>query len=242
MPPIIPFIPAIIGGVSSVVGGALAGRKGSEEKSAASAAAAQANVQASASREGLALGRKFGPEAFRTFRRGARETGTAVDYWRRILSGREGAAATFGPEINQIISSFRGAREAGRTLNPRGGGGSAFTRRIDEEVIPGQISGLLASARPMAAREIGGIGTNLMQSGITGLGTTGQLFGQGQGAAGPLLQYGVANRGQNYQFGQDIGGTIMDIIRQIPSIGGTPNISHLAGPIQPLPIGMGRGL
>ncbi len=240
MPFLAPFVPALIGAGASIGGGLLAGRKSSEEKEAAKAAATQAGIQTQASREALGLGRAFAPETVGAFRRGARTTGQAVDYWRRILSGRTGAAAALSPEINQIVQSFRGARQASRALSPRGGGSSALTRRIDEEVIPGQISGLLATARPGAARELSTLGTNLMSSGLTGLGTVGQLFGQGTGAGAPLLQYGPQDRRQQFEAGTAIGANIMDIIKMIPGIGGSPNISHLAGPIQPLPIGMGR--
>jgi hypothetical protein len=204
MAPIIPFIPSIIGGVGSAVGGWLGGRKGKEEKAAEAALAEQAGVQTEAMREGLGLGKKLAPMATSAFRRGIGTTQGAVDYWRRILSGKTGATEMLAPEINQIINSYRQARIAGRTLNPRGAGATEFTRRIDEEIVPGQISGLLATARPEAAAQLGTLGPNLASLGLTGLGTTGQLFGQGAGAGSALLQYGAQNRQQGWQFGQDL--------------------------------------
>jgi hypothetical protein len=208
MPPLAPFAPAIIGGIGSAVGGWLGGRKGKAEKAAEAALAEQAGVQTEAMREGLALGKKLGPMGMSAFRRGVGTTQGAVDYWRRILSGKTGATEVLAPEINQIINSYRQARIAGRTLNPRGSGASEFTRRIDEEIVPGQISGLLATARPAAARDLGTTGANLAQLGLTGLGTTGQLFGQGSGAGASLLQYGAVNRQQGWQFGRDLAGLL----------------------------------
>jgi len=196
--------------------GGLFGGPSKEEKEVMRAQAEQARLQSSGMREGLGLGRKFAPMALRTFGRGARATSSAVDYWRRILSGRTGAAAVFAPEINQIIQSYQGARQAGRTLNPRGGGSSALTRRIDEEVIPGQISGLLATARPAAAQQVGELGTNLMQMGGGGVGTAGGLFGMGTGAGTGVLQYGPVQRKQQIEFGEKIGSMIEPILREIP--------------------------
>lgn len=204
MAPIIPFIPSIIGGVGSAVGGWLGGRKSKEEKTVEAAQAEQAGVQTEAMREGLGLGKKLAPMATSAFRRGVGTTQGAVDYWRRILSGKTGATQVLAPEINQIINSYRQARIAGRTLNPRGAGATEFTRRIDEEIVPGQISGLLSTARPEAAAQLGTLGPNLASLGLTGLGTTGQLFGQGSGAGSSLLQYGAVNRKQGWEFGQDL--------------------------------------
>ena len=212
-------MPVPIGPLISLGGallGGLFGGPSKEEKEIMRAQAEQARLQSSGMREGLGFGRKFAPMALRTFQRGAQATQGAVDYWRRILSGRTGAAAALSPEINQIVQSYRGARQAGRTLNPRGGGSSALTRRIDEEVIPGQISGLLATARPTAAREIGTLGTNLLQSGVGAVGTTGQMFGLGSGAGSSVLQYGPEQRKQQISFGEKIGSMIEPILREIP--------------------------
>jgi hypothetical protein len=137
--------------------------------------------------------------------------GGALDYWRRILSGREGAASVMGPQINQIINSYRQARIAGRTLNPRGGGSSEMTRRIDEEVIPGQISGLLASARPMAAQQVGALGGDMTQLGFGGMGTTSGLLNLGSGAGTGVLQYGLGRAQQQSDLGRDLGRNLLSL-------------------------------
>lgn len=206
-----PFAPQIIGGIGSAVGGWLGGRKSATEKRAEQSLAEQGELQTEGMRRGLALGGKLAPMATSAFRKGIGTTQGAVDYWRRILSGKTGATEVLAPEINQIINSYRQARIAGRTLNPRGAGATEFTRRIDEEIVPGQISGLLATARPAAARDLGTTGVNLAQLGLTGLGTSAQLFGQGTGAGAPLLQYGTQNRQQGWQFGKDLAGLLEPI-------------------------------
>lgn len=215
MAPIIPFIPHIIGAAGSAVGGWLGGRKSKEEKSVESAQAEQAGVQTDAMKRAIGLSGEISPMALRTFRRGAGAAGGAVDYWRRILSGKTGASEVLSPEINQIINSYRNARISSRTLNPRGAGTTELTRRIDEELVPGQISGLLASARPAAARDLGTTGTNLLQSGIGALGTAGQLLGQGAGAGTGLLQYGAVNRKQGFDFGTQLAGLLAPLAKII---------------------------
>lgn len=250
---IAPFLPAIGGAIGSLFGGrgkeiggaagtagagivgGLLARPSGEEKAVTREQALQAGLQTEGMRRALGFGRELAPLALRTFREGTGATGGAIDYWRRILSGRTGAAAALSPEINQIINSYRQARIASRGLAPRGGGASALTRRIDEEVLPGQIAGLLATARPVAAEQLGGLGFQLGQLGTTGMTTAGQLFGRGTGAGGALLQYGPNVRQQQFDFGTRMASMLDPLINILfPDKGGG------AGTIPPPTIPPGR--
>jgi hypothetical protein len=210
MPPIIPFIPALIGAGASI-GSAILGRPGQEEKDVMTAQAEQAQLQTEAARKGIGFAEELQPLSMNLLRRGQGAMGGALDYWRRILSGRESATSVMGPQINQILNSYRQARISGRTLNPRGGGGSEFTRRLDEEVIPGQISGLLASARPMAAQQVGALGGDMSQLGFGGMGTASGLLNLGTGAGTGVLQYGLGRAQQQSDLGRDLGRNLLSL-------------------------------
>lgn len=227
--------------LGGVLLGGLFGRKSREEKEAERASAEQARLQTTGMREAIGLGREFAPAAGRLMRMGGRAISPAVDYWQRILSGRTPAVAALAPEINQIIESYRAARTAGRAISPRGalGGTSALTRHVDEALVPGQIAGLLATARPAAAGQLGTLGTNLLGRGIESMQTVGQLFGRGAGAGAALLQYGPQSRRQATEFGEKLGGALEPIIRSIPwgeifgrtTPTGTPTPPKTGGPV-----------
>ena len=221
MPFLAPFIPALIGVGGSIGAGYLASRKSREEKQALASQTRLAQLEEQAAERGFERSQEISPFTDRFLSRGSQGMGGAMDYWSRILSGRESASSLLSPEINQIIESYRGARTASRTLNPRGGGGSALTRRIDEEVIPGQIGGLLATARPRAASEMATLGTNMASLGrdLGGV-ETGLLRGVSPGAAGGLLNYGLNRRAQQFNIGSSVGRSIFDIIRMTRGGGG----------------------
>lgn len=244
MPFIAPIIGASLIGAGATVGSTLLARhKGGTEKAVLAAQAEQAQAQAEAARKGIGFAEEMQPISMRLLRRGQGALGGALDYWRRILSGREGAASALGPEINQILNQFQQARVAGRTLQPRGGGATALTRRIDEEVVPGQIAGLLATARPAAAQQIGALGGDITQLGLGGMGTTSGLLNLGTGAGTGALQYGLGRQGLMMEAGRGLGRNILDIMR-LGREGGGGGISSIPGSsfIPQLPIGMGRGL
>lgn len=216
-----PFIPALVAGGTSLLGGWLAGRKSKEEKRALAA-------QGEAIQSGQAIQEELQPFRMDFLRRGQGAMGGALDYWRRILSGRDEATSLLSPEIRQITEGYRGARTASRTLNPRGGGTSAMTRRIEEEAIPGQIGGLLATARPQAAGEVATLGTNMSEigRGLAGV-ESGLLGGVGAGSTN-LLNYGLRRTAQQYDIGSGIGKSLFQFM-QMFNKGGTPNISNAPG-------------
>lgn len=222
MPFLVPFIAPMILGGGTAAAGYLANRKTSEEKLAYSAQARLSELEALAASRGFERSKDIAPFTDRFLTQGVQGTGDAMGYWGKILSGRESASSLLAPEINQINTSYDAARTASRTLNPRGGGASAFTRQIDEGVRPGQISGLLATARPRAASELGVLGVN-----STSLGTnlasveTGLLRGVSPGASANLLDYGLRNRGQQFDMGSSVGGSIFDIFKMFQKGGGT---------------------
>ncbi len=220
MPFLAPFVPAMIGAAGSIGAGILGSRQSGSTKRALRSQEKLMGVQTEAAQQGLDYSRDFQPFAMNFLKGGQEGLGGAMDYWRRILSGRDSATSLLSPEINQITQGYRGAREASRTLNPRGGGSSAMTRRIDEEVIPGQIGGLLATARPTAASNVAGIGESMANIGLN----TGNLMGNflrgtGQGAGEGILNYGLNKGAEDRLRGEGIGKGIFEILKLF-NIGG----------------------
>jgi len=216
-----PFIPALIGAGGSVGAGLLAGRKSKEEREALSAQTRLAQLEELASSRGFERSKEITPFTNRFLTRGSQGMGSSMDYWSKILSGRESASSLLSPEINQITDNFSAAREASRTLNPRGGGSSAFTREIDEAVVPGQIGGLLATARPRAASEMGALGTNMSSLGRDLASVeTGLLRGVSPGSAGSLLNYGLNRRAQDLDIGSTIGRSLFQFMQMFQGGGG----------------------
>jgi len=209
MPFLAPLAAPLIMGGASIGSGLLAGRRSGEEKRALASQSRLTDIQTKAAGEGLDYARQFQPFAMDFLRRGGSGLGGAMDYWRRILSGRDQATSLLSPEISQITEGYRGARESSRTLNPRGGGSSAFTRNIDEAVIPGQIGNLLATARPQAASNVGSIGEALLQlANSTGTTAGNFLRGTGGGAGQGILNYGLNRTGQQYDIGSGVGSVL----------------------------------
>ncbi len=217
-----PFLAPLAMAGGSLAGGWLAGRQSGSERRALAAQEKLTGIQTESAQQGLDYARDFQPFAMNFMKRGQEGLGGAMDYWRRILSGRDQATSLLSPEINQITEGFRSARTASRTLNPRGGGSSAFTRRIDEEVIPGQIGGLLATARPTAASNVAGIGESMASLGVnTGNLMGNYLRGTGQGAGQGILNYGLNRTAQQYTIGQGIGSSMFDLLKMfIPGSSG----------------------
>ncbi len=216
-----PFLAPLAMAGGSALGGWLASRQSGSTKRALAGQERLAGVQTEAAQQGLDYARDFQPFAMNFLKKGGEGLGGAMDYWRRILSGRDQATSLLAPEISQITQGFRGARESSRTLNPRGGGSSAMTRRIDEEVVPGQIGGLLATARPTAATNVAGIGESMASLGVnTGNLMGNYLRGTGQGAGQGILNYGLNRTAQQYQQGQGIGSSIFEFMKLFGMGGG----------------------
>lgn len=224
--------------------GWLGNRKSGAEKRALS-------TNEEAARRGIEMQEELQPLRMDYLQKGQGAMGGALDYWSKILSGRESATSLLSPEINQITQGYRGARTASRTLNPRGGGGStALTRRIEEEAIPGQIGGLLATARPRAAGEVSTLGTNMSQIGSSLAGVESGLLGGAGATSGNLLNYGLRDRAQQYEMGSGIGRSVFDIYKYfnkgkggggIPGLGTNPSGNTSYSFLSPGPTSGGSG-
>ncbi len=227
MPFLIPFAAPLIMGGASVAGGYLASRKSKEEKEALSAQTRLAQLEELASSRGFERSKEITPFTNRFLSGGAQGLESSMGYWNKLLSGRESASSLLSPEINQIVNNYGAARTASRTLNPRGGGSSALTREIDEAVVPGQIGGLLATARPQAAQQIATLGSNMSSQGSSLASVeTGLLRGVAPGSSSSLLDYGLRNRGQQFDIGSSVGGSLFEIFKMFNK-GGTPQIPSL---------------
>lgn len=115
-------------------------------------------------------------------------TGTAMDYWTKILSGNPAAImSVMSPEVQAAIAQYKGAQTQADTFAPRGGGRSSLMAQLPFQRA-GTVSNIISQARPMAA-------TNLAQTGL-GMG------GLGANLLNMTMQGQLQRRGQNNQQSQ----------------------------------------
>jgi hypothetical protein len=102
-------------------------------------------------------------------------TGTAMDYWSKILSGNPAAImSVMSPEVQAVQGQYRGAQQQANMFAPRGGGRSAMMAQLPMQQA-GTIGNIISQARPMAASNLaqtglgmGGIGANLLSMTMQG--------------------------------------------------------------------------
>ena len=115
-------------------------------------------------------------------------TGTAMDYWSKILSGNPAAImSVMSPEVQAANAQYKGAQTQADMFAPRGGGRSQMMAQLPMQRA-GTVSNIISQARPMAA-------TNLAQTGL-GMG------GLGANLLNMTMQGQMARRGQNIQQDQ----------------------------------------
>lgn len=122
MPFLAPFVPAIIGGASSILGGLFGGKK------AQSAVSSQAPIE-SAAEQALAgsatrtsqAGAGFLNASPGTFTSGTNALNTSKGFWQSILQGGPSATAILGPEIGRTNATYDNALSALRSTAPRSG-------------------------------------------------------------------------------------------------------------------------
>jgi hypothetical protein len=140
---------------------------------------------------------------------GMQNVSGASNYWRTLLNGSRPAMAqaTAAPRA-AITEQYRGAERGLERSGVRGGVGDLARAELSRDRA-GKIAGLTTGVQPMAAEQLGGLGTTL-----TGQGTA-ALIGGGRTWA-DLLNAGANNRMFGQQVGSQtasgIGGGIWDLL------------------------------
>lgn len=155
------------------------------------------------------------------YQQAGQNLGAASNYYRNILSSRQGARESLAPEMTTALDFYRGAeRKTRRTM--QGGSRDYALAELDRQKV-GQLAGMLPAARRGAAEgalNVGGaygdIGSNLLYGGS-------QLTGQGLNAASTAayINSGLFNqasqiREQEGEGGKAWGGILYDIAKTIP--------------------------
>lgn len=141
----------------------------------------------------------------------------ANNYWSSILAGNKGeATSALAPEANRISDGYREAARTSAALMPRGGPTPDF---LAQQPFQQQrdISTLFQQARPQAAEQLSGSGSNLLANAINAI--------YGSTAAGrDVLNYESDRRTRDREAGASIGKTIYDIFYPAQGQGGLASV------------------
>lgn len=134
---------------------------------------------------------------------GQADLGQSANYWQKLLGGdRSSMMSALSPEISSITGQADQARKQQSAMGTARGGGTNAGDQQQQQQEQGQISNLIAGARPQAAQQMQSIGGQELSN-------ASNLLGLGTNAAGSLTNaatnsYGTT-AGQSAQQGQAIG-------------------------------------
>ena len=140
-----------------------------------------------------------------------------VDYWSSILSGdRSRATSAMGPEISRIGEGYQAAGQTSAALNPRGGPTPDF---LSQQPYNQQrdISTMFQQARPDAAKNLAGTGSNLLANSINALYSS-------TAAGRDILNFEDARRKRDREAGSGIGKTTYDLFYPANGQGGLASV------------------
>lgn len=90
---------------------------------------------------------------------GQSDLGSSSSYWGKLLNGdRSSITSALQPEISSITGQGDAARRQASALGTSRGGGTNAANQQSQTAEQGQISNLIAGARPQAAQQLQGIG------------------------------------------------------------------------------------
>lgn len=142
-----------------------------------------------------------------------------IDYWSKILRGDQGAVTSaLSPEISRINSGY----EAGRRqleMMPRGGGRSELLSQLPFQQAR-DVQTLTQQARPLAAQQLFGAGTQQQQTGSNLMtGSVNQINAATQ-VGRELLQQQALQRERDIETGRSIAQPIFDWFNNMGGKGG----------------------
>ena len=223
--PLIPFIPEIIQGAGTAIG-AVQGIKGAKKAGQSEAASQAQSSLFDLSKQFQTQAGAIQPTAQGYLDQSRSAFDSATNFWAPLLKGGAGATSVLAPDIARTNAQYDQALQTQQQLNPRGGPGSAFLAQ-QPYAKAAQIGGMYSSLRPQAANAMSQIGGQTGALGVNSLYAMLNALQGATGASGTLLNADVANRyanmsntGQQLGIGQILGGSIFDLLKQIPGLGG----------------------
>ena len=214
MPFIVPFLPAIAGGVGSLLGSKLSGGSGGVPNAKGLLADQTASIK-----QGRDLASGLQPQAQSLLSGATQSYSPVANYWSSLLGGnRTSAMSALQPEVSRINEGYNQNLQAAGNLMPRGGGRSALLSQAPYERTR-DITNLLQTSRPQAAQ-------GLLQTGQAQGNQSQGLYslilnalGGSQSGTSSLLNYDLQDRDIQYRKGKELGGTLFDLLQKIPSMG-----------------------
>jgi len=224
--PLIPFIPQIIQGVGTAIGigqGIKGGKKAGQSDAASQAMTGLGDI----SKQFQQYSGQIQPTAQGYLDQSKSAFDSATNFWAPLLKGGAGATSVLAPDIARTNAQYDQALQTQQQLNPRGGPGSAFLAQ-QPYAKAAQIGSLYSSLRPQAATAMSQIGGQTGALGVNSLYAMLNALQGATGASGTLLGADVSNRyanmqntGQQMGIGSMIGGSLFDLLKQIPGLGGS---------------------
>ncbi len=135
---------------------------------------------------------------------------SALNYWQTLLSGNRAAMsqATAGPTA-QITDQYRGAERSLERSGVRGGVRDLAKAEMSRDRV-GSIAGLTTGVQPMAANQLGDLGSRFAQLGTASSATSGNIWAN-------LLGSGFENRKYGREEGGKLGGSIGSLLFDVLS-------------------------
>ena len=227
-----PFIPAIAGGLSSILGSKLGGGSGglTGKSTGGLDTSGLLNEQVAGMRQTRNTASNLMPAANDLLQQSSRSFSPVISHYSGLLSGDRGRATSeLAPDINRINQSYNNQLQTSSALMPRGGGRSAllseapYARQRDISTLMQGARGTGAQGLLQAGTAAGGQGSNLISSILSG------LAGASSGGSN-LLNYDLQAKAQqsqrNQQLGQQIYGILGPLLGKIPGLlGGGKDIN-----------------
>lgn len=184
--------PLLVAQLGAGIAGGLLGRAGARQRTAEEKTAI--NDILGANQLGFRRAEGLGGVADDFLSTGRESYQPAIDYWSKLLSGdRQTINEAVGPETTRIAQNYEGAKTAATQFAPMGGGRSQLLAEIPFQ-RGRDISALISSLRPEAAKQLSAIAQQLSAMGLDAEQIINSIMsGIGERGRG-LLGYGMDER------------------------------------------------
>jgi hypothetical protein len=211
--PVIPFIPAIIGGVSSIVGGKMA-TSAAQQRSPEEQVGLQGAQQAGSALTGM--GKTLFGTGTGMVAEGQSTLAQPTGFYRKLLTGSRALMSQAISQPRAAISDvYRGAERGLEQGGVRGAQRDVARGELSRQKA-GQIGSLITGVQPGAAAALTGIGQNQVSQGAGIAGTGAQATGASGNIYAGLLGQGSQNRqyarSEGENFGSGFGGLVFDLL------------------------------
>jgi hypothetical protein len=216
MGPVTPFIPAIIGGISSIGASALANKATGVNPGGVTTPLTQGmNL-------GITNAQQLMPQGTGLMTNAAQAMNPVLNYYGSLLSGDRGAMTQLlAPQINQLNQAYQAQLGAQNQLMPRGGGRAGMLGQMPFMQTQNLLN-LFQNVRSGAAQGMGQAAGQLGQLGANLIGGANQALGAATSAGRDLLYYQIQQQAANRGLGSSIGGIAQQIAGGLLGGGGNP--------------------